>query len=84
MKYNKPKARVDGREIPIEILGKDEKGARNPRPQTFSVWKAYVPFVVSGLILVGTIVLSITLFVWALPVLLPILLVIFIARMIKK
>ena len=84
MEYNKPKAKVDGREIPIEIVGKNEKGARNPRPQTFSTWKAYIPIVVSGLILVGAIVLSITLFVWALPVLLPIILIIFVVRMLNK
>ena len=93
---NRPKAKVDGKEIPIEII---EEGREIPvdstddgRERIWTVkssgtvpkWKLYLPFVFGGVVLVSVVFISITLFIWVLPVLLPILLIWMVIRWVRR
>lgn len=77
------KAEVDGREVPVEII-EDEKDEGASGDRVFFRSGSVVPFVITGIILAGIVVLSLTLFIWALPLLVPLFLVLFILRLIAR
>ncbi len=96
MNKNHPKAKVDGKEIPIEIIeegreipsdsvdGVREEIWEGQSSRTVPKWKLYLPFVFRGVVLVSVVSISITLFIWVLPVLLPILLIWMVIRWVQK
>ncbi|MFH1846612.1 MAG: hypothetical protein ABH869_03555 [Candidatus Omnitrophota bacterium] len=82
-------AEIDGKEIPVEIIDNKDKfqGSSYQRAenksQTYKPFfhkQALVPFIMGGAVLVGLIVLSLTLFIWALPVIVPLMLVFLIVK----
>ncbi|MCK5450539.1 MAG: hypothetical protein KAI70_02090, partial [Candidatus Omnitrophica bacterium] len=58
----------------------EEPGANTTMPK----WKLYLPIIVGGSILLLVAFVSISLFVWALPVILPLFLIWMIIRWIQK
>ena len=78
----KPRAEIDGKEIEVELV--EDEPAQNAwsykRPGT---WRLFFPVVIVALVIILITALSATLFIWALPVLLPILVVWFIIRLLK-
>lgn len=76
------KAKVDGKEIPVDIVGEGdavEYSERKVNP-SFTI----LPLVVGGLVLLAVAFISIGLFIWLLPVLVPIALVLLVVRMIRS
>jgi len=75
----KPWAEVDGEEVEVEIIS--EKSERGPQQyRKINRWRFLLPFVLGGAVLAAVAFLSITIFIWALPVLLPLLVVWFIIK----
>jgi fatty acid desaturase len=78
----KPQASIDGKEIEVEIL-EDEVGRETRTYKNISTWRAFIPIAIAVLAIIAVTILSATLFIWALPVLLPILIVLFIFKLIR-
>lgn len=81
------KVEVDGKEVEAEILDDSlEKKRYRSRQETafYSSTRSWVPLIVLGLGAVAVVVLFLTLFIWALPVLIPVVLIIWIAGMIGR
>ena len=85
------KATVDGKEVEVEILSGDDKSGKNryqrhKRPVKNNVFwgvTGWLPLILFFVILTGIIVLSVRLFIWMLPVLIPLFAVILLFRLIK-
>ena len=78
----KPQASIDGKEIEVEIV-EDGVGRETRTYKKISTWRAFIPIAIAVLAIIVVTILSATLFIWALPVLLPILIVLFIFKLIK-
>jgi len=81
-KESRLKATVDGQEVEAEII--DESGGSG-HTQGFAYrirgnWRNIAAFVVSGIIVVMIIFLFLSVFIWALPVLVPVLIIGFLVR----
>lgn len=76
------KAKIDGREVPVDIIEEGVPVGRTER-KTY-VWQGVLPLVMAGVVLVGIAFLSISLFIWLLPVLLPVVLILLVVRMIRQ
>ena len=78
----KPWAEVDGKEVEVEII--DEKSVTGDgQYKTISRWRLFLPIILAGMVLSAAAFLSITILIWALPVLLPILIVWFVIKMVR-
>ena len=78
----KLRAKIDGKEIEVELVQDDP--ARETRSYNVGGrWRLFVPFAVAALVIIAVLVLSTTLFIWALPILLPLLIVWFIIKLMK-
>ncbi len=85
MNEKKYKATVDGKEVDVEIIDGDKTySPKNEFQNLKNNWKQYVPFIGLIFLVIVIIVLSITLFVWALPVLIPLFIIMFIVRMLAR
>ncbi len=81
----KYKAKVDGKEVDVEVLeGEIREEKPSEEGQMFSRWRSISPFLVTGVVVAGIILLSITLFIWALPFLIPLCIVFFIVRFLNQ
>lgn len=76
-------AEVDGKEVEVEIVEKEEIQKKQYR-RTISNWRLFLPAAIALVVLGSVAVLSVTVFIWALPVLLPFLAVWFIVRLMQK
>ena len=76
------KAKIDGREVPVDIIEEGVPVGRTERKT--HVWQGVLPLVMAGVVLVGIAFLSISLFIWLLPVLLPVVLILLVVRMIRQ
>jgi len=74
----KTTATVDGEKVIVDIL---ESGTDIPgKGPVMPAWKFVLPLVLIGAAAVAVLLVSVTLFFWALPVLLPVALVFIIVR----
>lgn len=85
----KPKATVDGREVEVEIIDSRLRGndtQKEPHEETGPILRiqSMIPFMVTGIILVGIAILSITLFIRLIPILVPIFLIWLIIKMVRS
>jgi uncharacterized membrane protein len=93
-KEKETKAFVDGREVEAEIIEDNGQGdgsvnsfnehARYETKSVFGSLRMKAPLISAGIVFVLLFVVIITLFVWALPVLLPIILIGIILKMLAR
>ena len=78
----KPQASIDGKEVEVEFVqdGAEQKPRSYKKP---NAWRSFFPIAIAALIIISVTILSATLFIWALPILLPILIVLFVVRLIR-
>ncbi|MBF0217315.1 MAG: hypothetical protein HQL30_10025 [Candidatus Omnitrophica bacterium] len=85
---NTIKAEIDGKDVPVEIIDevsepKRRDGGSRAKPAAGN-WKLFLPLIATGIVLVLFLVASLTLFVWALPVLVPLFLIWFVVNVFVK
>ena len=91
------KATVDGKEVPVEIIEGNEsyeirEGVKTRQSyqrsfqqfRTISKWQVIAFMVIAVAVLLGLAFVSITLLIWALPILLPLAIVLFVVRKLKR
>ena len=78
----KPQASIDGKEVEVEFVqdGAEQGPVSYKKP---NAWRSFFPIAIVALIVISVTILSATLFIWALPILLPILIVLFVVRLIR-
>lgn len=74
----KTTATVDGQKVVVDILENDIDISQKDR--TVPGWKLALPLIIIGAVLLVVLIVSVTMFFWALPVLLPIALIFIIMR----
>jgi hypothetical protein len=82
------KAEVDGKDVPVEIIDESSEPKRRAGGSRVTFvsgnWKLFVPMIGAGIVLVLFLVASLTLFVWALPVLVPLFLIWFVVNALAR
>ncbi len=90
MKNDKVKATVNGEEVEVEMISEyeppheKEKNKTKTRQKFIYTNVSWVPLAVALVILGGIIILSVFLFIWMLPVLIPLFLIFLIFGFIKN